>query len=452
MSKVKVKSIEKAEAYPINSMSSFSFRNGAPVINFELAPTPNKLIDTSTLRLNFRLVCGTGSGDDFRFFNNQETYGARSAATGLATGNLNSRVGPVSVLDSVKLTNFKNEVIEEIRNYSRLNASVIPMLNSFQRFKNSLSNVYYTFGNKVAQQLRSNAPMNCSIPIRAGLFQSGQPLNIQNLGGLKIDLNLSPDSFVFNCLDSDNGMTGNNNSGDGASYYQLSEVSLSFNYLVLDQNIPPSNEVIPYSAYNSYLQVIHSSDNQNTLNLALSSVRSAFQNFIASNRINNYLVDSLQTPSLRNAPYAVANAVQIKELSHIRNGVKYPKQYSIDERAVLDQGLYAHPTHLLRDYVNSVRSINLIKSSLVSPETQATHSVSATDYDKPDGGETGDELFGQGTRYDMLNMGSGAEFLNSNYTVRILSTLDGGSPNNAYTFCLSNQGLGVKNMNVNPIS
>ncbi len=52
----------------------------------------------------------------------------------------------------------------------------------------------------------------------------------------------------------------------------------------------------------------------------------------------------------------------------------------------------------------------------------------------------------------MLNMGAGAEFLNSNYTVRILSTLDGGSPNNAYTFCLSNQGLGVKNMNVNPIS
>ena len=326
------------------------------------------------------------------------------------------------------------------------------MLNSFQRFKNSLSNVYYTFGNKVAQQLRSNAPMNCSIPLRAGLFSSGQPLNVQNMGGLKIDINLSPDSFVFNCLDSDNGMGGNNNAGDGSAYYELSEVSMSFNYLVLNQNIPPSNEVIPYSAYNSYLQVIHSSDNQNTLNLALSSVRSAFQNFIASNRINNYLVDSLQTPSLRNSPYAVADVVQIKELSHIRNGVKYPKQYSIDERSVLNQGIYAHPTHLLRDFVNSVRSINLIKSSLVSPATQSTHSIPEGDIDLPDGGASGDELYGNGTRYDALNMGSGAEFLNSNYTVRLVSTLDGGSPNNGYTFCLSNQGLGVKNMNVNPIN
>lgn len=453
MSKVKVKTIEKAEIYPINSMNSFSFRNGAPVINFEFAPTPNKLIDTSTLRLNFRLTCGTGSGADFRFFNNQETYGNRAAATGLSSGSLNSRVGPVSVIDSIKLSNLiNNETIEEIRNYSRLNATVIPMLNSFQRFKNSLSNVYYTFGNKVAQQLRSNAPMNCSIPLRAGLFSSGSPLNVQNMGGLKIDLNLSPDSFVFNCLDSDNGMGGNNNAGDGSAYYELSEVSMSFNYLVLNQNIPPSNEVIPYSAYNSYLQVIHSSDNQNTLNLALSSVRSAFQNFIASNRINNYLVDSLQTPSLRNSPYAVADVVQIKELSHIRNGVKYPKQYSIDERSVLNQGIYAHPTHLLRDFVNSVRSINLIKSSLVSPATQSTHSIPEGDLDLPDGGATGDELFGQGTRYDALNMGSGAEFLNSNYTVRLVSTLDGGSPNNGYTFCLSNQGLGVKNMNVNPIN
>ena len=108
MSKVKVKSIEKAEIYPINSMNSFSFRNGAPVINFEFAPTPNKLIDTSTLRLNFRLTCGTGSGADFRFFNNQETYGARAAATGLATGSLNSRVSVVSVLDSIKLSNQKS--------------------------------------------------------------------------------------------------------------------------------------------------------------------------------------------------------------------------------------------------------------------------------------------------------------------------------------------------------
>ena len=453
--KLKAVNIEKAEVFPINSMASFSFKNGSPIINFEIAPTPNKLIDTSTLRLNFHLKCGYGSGANFLRVNNQATYGATNVpARGQATGVMNSRVGVVSVIDNIKLSNFKNEVIEEIRNYSRLNASVIPCLNSFERYKNSLSNVYYGFGNQVAQQLRNNSDMNCSIPIRAGVLQSGKPLDVQSMGGLKFDFNLSPDSFVFNCLDSANGGTGTANYGEGRVYYELSEVSLTFNYIVLNQNIPPKNEVIPYSAYNSFLQIIHSSDNQNTLNLALSSVRSVFQNFLPSPYINNYLVDSLQTPVLRNkginSTYPVASATQIKELTHLRNGVKYPKQYSIDERNVVSRQS-AIPAHQLRDFLNGIKSFNLITSTLMSPATQESRSQSVTNYDKPDGGINGYEIYGTASRYDALNMGAGAEFMNSGYTVRLLSTLDGGSPNNAYTFTLSNQGLGVKNMGVNPV-
>lgn len=451
---VKVVSIEKAEVFPINSMSSFSFKNGSPIINFEIAPTPNKLIDTSTMRLNFKIRCGYGSGANFLRVNNQATYGPiGNVARGQAAGSMNSRVGVVSVIDNIKLSNFKNEVIEEIRNYSRLNASVIPCLNSFQRYKNSLSNVYYGFGNQVAQQLRNNSDMNCSIPIRAGVLQSGQPLDIQSMGGLKMDINLSPDSFVFNVSDADNYTGGTTNYGDGRVYYELSEVSLNFNYLVLNQPIPPKNEVIPYSAYNSYLQVIHSSDNQNTLNLALSSVRSVFQNFLPSPNINNYLVDSLQTTPLRNKGannYAVAEDRVIRELTHLRNGVKYPKQYSIDERNVVSRAS-AIPAHQLRDFLNGIKSFNLITSTLISPATQASKTRDDDDYDQPDGKNNGYEIYGTASRYDALNMGSGAEFMNSGYTVRLLSDLDGGSPNNAYTFTLSNQGLGVKNMGVNPV-
>ncbi len=459
----KVVGLEKAEIFPINSTQSYSFRNGNPLIDFELGASPGKVVDPSSLRLNFNLNCGYGNGTGFRFLNNQSSYGdITDAARGVSTGNINPRVGVSCVVDTVKVSNFQNQVIEEVRQHSRLNSTVIPMLNDFRRYKCALSNVYGAYGNCVSQMLRVNSEMECSIPLRAGLLQSRTPLNPTSLGGLKIQISLSPDSAIFNTTDADNLVPDAANEGTGQVYYQLSDVSISFNYLVMDKPSQPMNGIIPYAAYRSFLNIVHSSDNQSTLNLALSSVRTAFQTYLQSSSVNNYEEDSLKTHAMEDIS---DTAIQIKEVAFLRAGVKFPSQFSTNERKVLDTRASAFPAHMLRDYMNSVRKYKAIKSTLMSPVVQSTRTRIDNNYDQPDGGAPqvqgpdeldsvcgGYSMYGIGVRFDQLNIGQGSDFSQRGFTVRLVSDLTDGTPQSCFTFALSNQGLAVKNMSVSPIA
>ena len=452
MSNLRVVKIEKAEIYPQNSMATYSFKDGSPIIEFLLTPVQNKLIDPTTLRLNFTVKCGYGTGAGYRYVNNQVAYGALAGDTGDSTGSFNNRVGVVSLIDSLKISTIQNQVIEEVRNYSRLNATLIPVQNSISKYKNVIPHKYQSYGNRFAQGLRNNSPMSCAMPLRAGILNTPQPINVNSYGGIKISINLSPDSFVFNCDDAYNGVGGNNDAGNGKVYYQIIDPTLTFNYMVMNQPIPITQVNLQYPAYNSYQQVIHSSDNQSTLNLNLQSVRTSFQNFIPSNWINNQLEDSLGTLKIRNSNAgAYDEKVNITEVSHLRNGLKFPKQFSTDERAVVAFG--GNQTHMLRDFITSVKSIELIKSSLLSCGTQQVgqRGSEISVYNQGDKEESNGEIFGIGNRYDNLSIGSGAEFKNSSYSVRIVSNLDGNSPNSTFTFTLSNQALQVSGMNVNSI-
>ncbi len=452
MSSLRVVKIEKAEIYPQNSMATYSFKNGSPIIEFLLTPVQNKVIDPTTLRLNFTVKCGYGSGADYKYVNNQVAYGALNAGNGDSTGSFNNRVGVASLIDSLKISTIENQVIEEVRNYSRLNASLIPIQNGFDKYKNVIPHKYQSYGNRFAQGIRNNSPMSCSLHLRAGLLNTSEPINVMSYGGLKMSINLSPDSFVFNCSDTYNNGAGTDNNGNGKVYYQIIDPTLTFNYMVMNQPLALSQVSLEYPAYNSFQQVIHSSDNQSTLNLNLQSVRTSFQNFIPSSWINNQLQDSLGTLTIRNSnANAYDEKVNILEVAHLRNGLKYPKQYSLDERTVVTFG--GNETHLLRDFITSVKSIELIKSSLLSCGTQSVgqRGIERSVYNQADKYDANGEIYGIGNRYDNLSIGSGSEFKNSSYSVRIVSSLDGNSPNSTYTFTLSNQAIQVNNMNVNSI-
>ena len=328
MSSLRVVKIEKAEIYPQNSMATYSFKNGSPIIEFLLTPVQNKVIDPTTLRLNFTVKCGYGSGADYKYVNNQVAYGALNAGNGDSTGSFNNRVGVASLIDSLKISTIENQVIEEVRNYSRLNASLIPIQNGFDKYKNVIPHKYQSYGNRFAQGIRNNSPMSCSLHLRAGLLNTSEPINVMSYGGLKMSINLSPDSFVFNCSDTYNNGAGTDNNGNGKVYYQIIDPTLTFNYMVMNQPLALSQVSLEYPAYNSFQQVIHSSDNQSTLNLNLQSVRTSFQNFIPSSWINNQLQDSLGTLTIRNSnANAYDEKVNILEVAHLRNGLKYPKQY-----------------------------------------------------------------------------------------------------------------------------
>lgn len=432
--KNRVVSISKNRVFPINGRSTYSYKNGNPVIQFEISPDEMKLVDTRSMRFNFLfdlLVPITRNGVNPSRPNNNQYVGGETETD----VKFNSRVGVNGVIENLRLMNFQNEVIEEIRGYGRLLASTIPALTSFEAYKNYGSSVNLATANDDAQKIYANGQLACSIKLRAGLLNSGQPLDLNSIDGLKINIQLAPDSLFLK-------------SDQAEAYYQLSSCSLTYNSLNMESPIKPSNMMMQYPAYSSFVNILQSSDDTQSLMLNKSSVRACFTNFIKTADLNNIAKDSLTTERPKDSADADK---RIKSVVHLRNNVKFPKYYDIDERdqVVLSsvQNNGAYEAQLGRAYLDCFRPFNQITSCLQSPETQGFKSIDATELNSPDAGYVG----GIGANYDQLGVGSGAEFKQSSYAVRLQSELQDNTANTVYTFALSNEGLRSKNQSVEPV-
>jgi hypothetical protein len=453
MSKAVPISITKAVIYPINSQNEYTYLKGNPIINFQIAPqNAQRLLDTKTLRLNFKLKYYNATPTTY--VNNDGAYDASSAEY---TAQVNPRIGNSCIIDLVRLRNYKNEIISELRNYSRSLATIYPITNSMASYRNKLSVSDGATALQLAQNRGTNTPRSMSLKLQCGLFLNETKLSLDQIGGLKLDVILSSDSMVFN-----NTKIGGTTSTD-MGYFALSDVNLSWNYINLSQPLPPSNQPISYPQMASYTQIINSSNDSKSINLNLQSVNGAFQNFILSSRINNWAKDSYETPKLKNTNDDERVSQRILEVAHMRNAMKYPLKYTINQRRQVE--FNAFEAHLHRNFINTVKSYNKIDNSLVSAYTQGLWG-----YDKTTGSDDGynggfatatvksnvskgdlKPIWGVGVKYDSLNRRMGGEFKNSYFQERIESTLDGVSPNTAYLFCLSNQQLLTKGTNVRPI-
>ena len=449
MSKVVPVSITKATIFPINSQNEYTYLKGNPIINFQIAPqNGQRLIDTSTLRLNFKVKFYNGA-DPTKYVNNDNAYNHGGAYT----AQVNSRVGNSSVIDLVRLRNFKNEIIEEIRHYPRSLATILPLTNSMEYYKNVLTSKMGASGYQRMQNLMTNSCRSMSLPLRCGLFLNETELNLAQIGGMKIDIQLSSDSMLF----STQPLSGGAAAADRA-YYGISDVSLSWNYINMSSPVPNASQPIPYPAYNSFTQIINSSNDQKSLNLNLQSVNSVFQNFILSSRINNWSFDSFETPKLKNSDDNEKAFRNVMEVANMRNAQLYPLKYPINQRIQVAND--AFEAHLMRNFLNSVRSYNKVDSTTLSSYTQQEYGfanynggVGVADNASTFDANKGDYklIYGIGTKYDSLNNSNGAEFKQSFYQLRLESDLNGTSPNTTYLFSLSNQQLLANNSSVRPI-
>lgn len=426
-------SVEKAKVFPTNARTNYSFKNGNPQITFNIQGDNQRLLDPTTLRLNFTLRIQTSAG--VRPNNQNTAVGAPDACF------IDNRVGVNSVIDVLRLRGQDSgEVIEEVRNYSRLLATVIPSMSSLSSYKNWVSNKHKAFAREDTQGLLCNGDMPCSISLRCGLFNSGQPLNLADLGGMVIDLMLAPDSFVL--YDNNNGTTASTFS------YQLSDVNLTYNWLVMERPFNPSNEMLQYPAFASFTNIVQSSDDQQALLLGLQSVRNTFSNSIPSASINNFAFNSLDTPRLQESNNAVNPTYtdkKVLEYTHMRNNVKFNKSYSVDERLTVADGTYE--AHKNREFLDCIRPFRSIVSCLQSPATQGTKtSLPVGTQNIPQNKYVG----GIGCNYDTTNSGAGVPFKDAQYALRIASQLNN-TPNTLFTFSLSNQGLAVKSQQVQPV-
>jgi hypothetical protein len=424
---VKVVGIQKARLFPINSRSVYSFKNGNPTINFQISPDPTRLVDVNSLRLNYVL----NVLDDVTTRNNQtpcRVNNQNQAGGGARACLLDDRVGVNSIVDVLRLSNFKNEVIEEIRNYSRLLASSMPALTSFAAYKNWNSVKNLAFARSDTEGLAGNGPLACSVALRAGILNAGAPISTNDLDGLKISLQLAPDNFVLY--------------GGNATdcHYEISKVCLTYNWIVLDSPDPVSSETLQYPSYSSFINIVQSSDDQQSLMMNLTSVRAAFTNFIKTSHLNNFTHNSLETNRLRNA---ANDDKDIKTYTHMRNNVKFPKKYDVRETIPVTNGVYE--AHLGREYLDCFRPFRQLTSTLQSPETQGFKTTDTIN--EPDVKYVG----GLGNNYDMLQVGMGANFKDNMYALRLQSELDDSTSNTAFTYSLSNQGLAVRKQNVQPV-
>jgi len=420
--------IRKNRNFPVNSRASYSFKNGNPNIDFELQGDPSTLVDVRTMRLNFQLSIVKANGDRP---NNQDTRG-----TGATDCKIDSRVATNSLIDVVRLSNIeKSEVIEEVRSYSRLLASTLPALTSFSAYQTWGSNKNNAYAREDTESLAVNGVVNCNLQLRTGLMNNGVPISTSVLGGLRISLQLSPDNYVLY--------------GTNASdfHYEMSGVSLTYNTLVLERPMMPTGESFQYPAYGAFLNTLASGDDQKSLMMNLQSVRSFFTNFIRTSNLNNFTSNSLETSRIKNG---AGDDKEIQNLNFMRQNVKFPLKYDINERIVLNNGAY--PAFINRTYLNSFKPFRQITSCLQSPTTQGTKSVENTypavqDFNKPDEKYVG----GTGIRYDALNVGAGAQFGSAMFSSRNQNKLEDGTTNTEFSFALSNQGLKVQQQSVQPV-
>ena len=418
--------IQKAKIFPTNAQTNFSFKNGNPQITFNIAPD-NKLLDTKTLRLNFNLEIVQTANNNLRP-NPQDIL--QSGATTACS--MNSRVAVNSIIDTLRIrSQGSNEVIEEVRNYSRLLASVIPCLSSFGSYKNWISNKNNAYARSDVQSIACAVEIPVSLQLRSGLLNSGQPINTMASDGLVIDIMLSPDSF---CLFGANA---------SSFFYQISDVNMTWNWIEMSSPMLPNSEQFQYPAFNSYLNVVQSSDDQSSLLLALQSVRSVFSNSIPSKKINNFDFDSLETPRLQDEPTNNNfTDKKVQEYTHLRNNVKFNKQYSVDERQAVQDDVYE--AHKNREFLDCIQPFRNITSMLQSPATQGTKTITTGFLDVPD---VDKYVGGVGVNFDTTASGSGVNFGNAQYALRLVSELNN-TPNSLFTYTLSNQGLNLKQAQV----
>tara|TARA_R100000697_G_scaffold122442_1_gene151947 strand:+ start:921 stop:2234 length:1314 start_codon:yes stop_codon:yes gene_type:complete len=426
----KIIGIEKFINFPINRVNNYSFKNNNPLIQFRFESQSTKKIDPTSLRLHGVLRLQQGGVNQDKRPNNLDTNGSGAYAS-----RLNDRVAVSSIIDILRLRNNQAEMIEEVKQYSQVLSIISPLQTSYDQFKTWSQNKFGSTANIDAQKVICNQDMEFSLPLRSGLLMNGQLLNLSSLGGLQMSILLNNDQQV---------LQGGGAAGDNGSYV-VSDVFLSGDYYVFDSPQPPVASVIQYPAFNNFSSVLNSGDDSSSLQLAQRSVRSITIKSIPSSHLNNYNQDGFSTGKLQNTNAggtAYDSDADVLEYTFLRGSVKYPKQYTTNERQAHNSDRYEGKKN--RDFMNSVRPFYSYTNSLVSPVLQGALAHFTGDTKKVDVAAIDKPITGLAVNLDDMATGQGADYMSQVYSLRVVSENDGKSPNNLLTFTLSNQGLAVK--------
>ena len=424
-----INSIKRVEIFPSNRASAnntWSYKDGNPTLVYNFGVQDAYLM-SDTLRLNFTLRVLTDANVP------PNNDGQAGGVIPTVEVRLNDKIGAMSVISNITVSNALNQNLEYVRNYPRLLSSLIPARANFEDYATILGQQFAATSNKEASGMISNHDIQVSAPILCGMFIMGDaiPLGMNGTGGLQIKFSLAPS------IESNFG-------ADGAgSYYQILNPTLTCALGMPEGGVLPKIQALPYLSYSNYYGVLNNGDETHNINCGLSSVLNTFSNFVPTTHIANSTEDGNATPDLRNAPYAAGDTAPISRYTTLRGGLKFPYQFAVDERRNITTGITGNFTanfesQLTRNFLSSISSpIKDLAQTLTGNISEATQAAPVADTpQKQNFNSAGENVIGVGARYDQLGVGDGASFKNRAFSQRFQSSLNGISPNSVYTFML----------------
>jgi hypothetical protein len=392
-----------------------SFKGGQPLLNFMIGEQDRYLLG-STIRLN-----GT-----FKV-----KKGHKVAIDADDKVSLDPRIGILSVIDMLTIsTKRTNRTLEQIRHYGRFMSSYLPMTSGENDFIGPYSGL---FGASINEQQSKNQLLDAnglqfSMPLMCGMFSGQNPIPLSmnwGLGGVTIQINLSPDLNVFKAAANTN------------AYYELSDVYLSCEIAIpppaqLSQLMSQNSGQFEYNSISSYYDTINASYSTINFNLGLSRVLSLFVSFIRTSEVNNEEFNGFTTYPLRNDEDGTLTVAAITKVNFLRGGIKFPIQYQLES----DPEVASINPQLLRTYVNSISTFTDVQRTCLSLQNTSNANKVGNFTLDGDGLSVfkGGPIYGVGVAFDAIS-DLGADFSKLQFGLVLESKLQTDSPHGAYVFC-----------------
>ena len=452
--------VMKSEILPLNAPSEgkFSFKNGFPLITFQISQR-EALLNGKSVRLNGKIKLMQNNGADINNNGNSTSGGGTGAVYNTC---FDSRIGIASVFQQITISTSDGRTIEQIRQYPRWLATNQAYTHSQEDLDSNTQVSSLTSSRSSTGSLIQNQQVSFSIPLRCGVLSGTEGINLASVNGLIITIELAPD---FQALGPWLTINGDYVAGSGAvsdtalgANYEVSDLTMSYDlHIPEDPNSLKNNDVMSYNAVSHIYSVVNSSDQTTNLNLGTQKTLSVIHNHIPSNFVNNPEVNSNSTPRLRNkgaaAPYySLGDEIDPKSVSFQRGGVLFPLDNRINGEAV---GSNTNKRHEVQSE-KSINALNAVKpyqstNHLLMSQRTETGITAQTDCIGSCRYESNLPDFSAcqsiGVRTDPFRVG--VSYNNTNYAVRVQSDLGvgagGASPNSLYTYVLSENVLQTTN-------
>ena len=415
----------------ITSDGKLSYYNGQPTIQF-LIGEQDRMLKPGTLRLI----------GEFTIWKDAAGTTLPVEADGIR---MNERLGINSVLDQLTIFSQKSgQVREHINHHNRMMSSYLSVTQSFDDFSGHTYETSLRFPNFKGQELGvitntqaddATGKNEFCIPLVCGLMLGKEPIPLSGqwgVGGLRIELQLAPDSNVL--FSKDNTATNLLN-----AHYELSNVRL-----ICETQVPPPDQLsqlmsqttntFVYNSITSYYQTINSANANLNFNLALSKVLGAYMNVVPASHINNLTRDGLATLPFTNSDGSVA---VVEQAVFTRGGERYPLQYNLDTLQKKTPANTTIDSQLARNYINSVMGFAKVARSSVTPENYKYFGMTSN-YQEAKELKDGGSAFGLGISYDTIS-DQGISFESVPVGVQFQLRLTSDNPQAVFLFVHSKQ-------------